>query len=160
VILLGNMSEEEQLKEAENGIKNPLALIFLKPGCLSNHGIEEYLLSKLETHEIKIVKSGIIQFEPEQVTDFYSHHSERSFMGRLSGIMSQHKLPYWVVEPEQETQFTFYEQIKEISRELRDKYRPGRKAFNVLHTSDSRESAARELEILGLNESNQAVDSS
>lgn len=125
-------------------------LVILKPDCVSR-GLVGEVLARFERKGLKLVGMNLQVIPRETIEQHYSEHAERPFFGELCGFMTSGPVLLMAVEGPQAISVT----RKLVGSTAGYEAEPGTvrgdfgvsKQANLIHASDSAESAARELEL-------------
>jgi nucleoside-diphosphate kinase len=126
--------------------------VLIKPDALQRGLIGE-IISRIERKGLKIVAMKMVSFEGELVEKWYTHIKDKDFFPRVRQFMTSTPIVALVVEG--------YEAV-DVVRRLCGEERQGWKAeqgslrgdlsmsggFNIVHSSDSIESAKREIPLV------------
>lgn len=125
-------------------------LIILKPDCLQR-GIAGEIISRFERKGLKIVAMKMSLLSREKAKQHYIEHETKPFFERLVNFISSSPVILMVVEGEGAIQFA-----RKLAGETKaEDAVPGtirgdyvlHTGSNIVHTSDSEESAKREIEL-------------
>jgi len=126
--------------------------VLVKPDALQR-GLVGEIISRIEKKGLKIVGLKMVSFEGDLVANWYSHIKDKDFFPRVRTFMTSTPIVALVIEG--------YEAV-DVVRRLCGEERRGWKAeqgslrgdlsmsggFNIVHSSDSLESANREIPLL------------
>jgi nucleoside-diphosphate kinase len=117
-------------------------LVLIKPDAFAKGIVDEVALNFRKQH-LKIVKAKLIQPNRKLMEKLYQEHREKPFFGELIGFMTSGLILALCLQGENAVK-----RVREINEAIRKAHASHDcLSANVVHGSDSLESAARELEI-------------
>ena len=126
-------------------------LVILKPGCLQR-GIVGELISIFEKKGLKIISMKMSLITKEKAEIHYAEHKDKPFFKPLVEYITSSPVILIIL-----TGYKAVQEVREITKAIRSMYTTHFRK-NVIHTSDSEESALREIknlfnpdEIIGYN---------
>lgn len=125
-------------------------LVLIKPDGVER-GLVGEIISRYERKNLKIKYCQLVRADEEKLSEHYSEHRGRDFYSRLIGYMQRSDIMVMVLEGENaiETVRKINGKTNPLEAEIgsiRGDY-AAEKEENLVHASDSAESAAREIEI-------------
>lgn len=114
-------------------------LVIIKPDAF-NRRADEMIFKKIQSQGVEILDTfeGILPRQKVEVN--YTQHSDKSFFREWVDFMVSGKSKTISVGGEDAIS-----KMQKVKKEVRIKYAPDEKRYNLMHTSDDSESAEREI---------------
>lgn len=112
----------------------------LKPDAFER-SLDSVIVKEIEKNDFKILNSLKERASREKLEKNYLEHKDKPFFNEWMDFMQSSYVQGMVIEGE-----NAITRFREFSKQIREKFAPGEKRRNLIHSSDSPDAAARELE--------------
>lgn len=115
-------------------------LVIIKPDAF-NRRADEMILKKIQSQGVDVLDTFEGVLSRKEVEENYKQHAGKSFFREWIDFMVSGKSKTLSVGGEDAIS-----KMHKVKKEVRMKYAPDEKRYNLMHTSDDSESARREIE--------------